>query len=115
MSTLSADGVIVARMLGMTSDIPEAAVDKINTCIDTAESRLMVRIGADEVPEALAYIVREVAVKRYNRIGSEGTTGHTVEGETMTWGTADDFAEFEGEINAYLSARGTPKPRIRFL
>jgi hypothetical protein len=114
MSTLTEDGVAVAMMLGVADSMTEELASKIAQCVETARARLLVRIEADEVPEKLAYIVREVAVKRYNRIGSEGTSSHSVEGESMSWAN-DDFAEFAGEINAYLSTKGAARPRIRFI
>ena len=114
MSALSTDGVIVARMLGLSNVDDSAVIDVINDCVDVAASRLLIRIGAETVPEQLGYIVREVAVRRYNRIGSEGVASHTVEGESMSW-NEDDFEPFEADINAYLAANHAGKPKIRFL
>ena len=114
MSTLSPDGTAVARMLGLSDTTDNAVIDVINDCVDVAASRLLIRIGADAVPEQLGYIVREVAVRRYNRIGSEGVSSHTVEGESMSW-NEDDFAAFESDINAYLAANHAGNPKIKFL
>ena len=114
MSALSPDGVIVARMLGLSDIDDSAVINVIEDCVDVATSRLLVRIGAEVVPEQLGYIVREVAVRRYNRIGSEGVASHTVEGESMSW-NEDDFEPFEADINAYLAANHAGKPKIRFL
>ena len=114
MSALSTDGVIVARMLGLSDTTDNAVIDVINDCVDVATSRLLVRIGAEAVPEQLGYIVREVAVRRYNRIGSEGVSSHTVEGESMSW-NEDDFVAFESDINAYLAANHAGNPKIKFL
>ena len=114
MSTLSPDGTIVARMLGLSDTTDNAVIDVINDCVDVATARLLVRIGAETVPQQLEYIVREVAVRRYNRIGSEGVSSHTVEGESMSW-NEDDFAAFESDINAYLAANHAGNPKIKFL
>ena len=114
MSALSTDGVIVARMLGLANVDDSAVINVIEDCVDVATSRLLVRIGAEVVPEQLGYIVREVAVRRYNRIGSEGVASHTVEGESMSW-DEDDFAAFEADINAYLAANHAGNPKIKFL
>ena len=114
MSTLSPDGMIVARMLGLANVDDGAVINVIEDCVDVATSRLLVRIGAEVVPEQLGYIVREVAVRRYNRIGSEGVASHTVEGESMSW-NEDDFEPFEADINAYLAANHAGNPKIKFL
>ncbi len=114
MSALSTDGVIVARMLGLSNVDDSAVINVIEDCVDVATSRLLVRIGAEVVPEQLGYIVREVAIKRYNRIGSEGVASHTVEGESMSW-NEDDFEPYEADINAYLASVHNGKAKIKFL
>jgi len=114
MSALSTDGVIVARMLGLSNVDDSTVINVIEDCVDVATSRLLVRIGAEVVPEQLGYIVREVAVRRYNRIGSEGASSHTVEGESMSW-NEDDFEPFEADINAYLASIHNGKAKIKFL
>jgi hypothetical protein len=83
--------------------------------ISTAKARLKTLLGGVEPPDSLSYIVRDVAIIRFNKIGSEGVDSHTVEGESMTF-TEDDFSQFKDEIQAFLdtqkeSARG----KVRFL
>lgn len=101
------------RRLGLTTDDQNVLLQDI---LDDAEARLCVLLGGVEtVPDALSYIVREVAVKRYNRIGSEGTSSHTVEGEAMSWND-DDFAEFADDIAAWKTAQASiPAGKLRIL
>ena len=76
--------------------------EKLNLIIRLTTSRLKVLLGGvEEVPESLQYIVTEVAVIRFNRIGSEGLSSHGVEGESLSF-TDDDFAGYKTEIQAYL-------------
>lgn len=76
--------------------------DKLNLIIRLTTSRLKVLLGgAEEIPESLQYIITEVAVIRFNRIGSEGLSSHGVEGESLSF-TDDDFAGYKTEIQAYL-------------
>lgn len=57
----------------------------------------------------------EVSVIRFNRIGSEGLSSHTVEGESMAF-TEDDFSGFKDEIQAFLDAQeDSTRGRLRFL
>ena len=78
--------------------------------------RLTILLGGLDIPEELEYIVTEVSVKRFNRIGSEGATSHNVEGESLNWGDVDDFADYMDEINKYLEdLEGSTKGRVRFL
>jgi hypothetical protein len=74
---------------------------KLESLIDIAQSRLKLLLKGQEIPEELNYIIIEVVVSRFNRIGSEGTTEHTVEGEKMTF-TTDDFKPYMADIERYL-------------
>lgn len=83
--------------------------------LEASEQRLKNLLGGLDVPGALEYIVLEVSVIRFNRIGSEGVTSHSVEGESMTF-SDDDFSGYTDEIEAYLEEQsGTKKGRVMFL
>ena len=104
----------VKTLLGIEKD-DEGQNELLNTIMKVTESRLMVLLGAEEFPEKLSYIVTEVTVARFNRIGSEGLSSHTVEGESMSW-SDDDFAPYSKEIAAYSeSQQGTVRTKVRFL
>lgn len=75
--------------------------EKLNLIIKLTTSRLRVLLGGTEIPEELQYIITEVAIIRFNRIGSEGLSSHGVEGESLSF-TDDDFAGYKTEIQAYL-------------
>ena len=96
--------------------ISDNALDsQLNIIIANTNARLKMLLGGLDVPESLNYVVTEVSVKRFNRIGSEGITSHTVEGESMSF-SDDDFAEFAGDIQAYLdSVAAAKKGKVRFL
>ena len=101
-------------MLGLSKE-EHSLDDKLNWMIDTAYNRLKIKLGGIDVPDELRYIVIEVANIRYNRIGSEGLSSHTVEGESQNWND-DDFAGFENDINDWLDNQAdTKKGRVRFL
>lgn len=89
--------------------------DKLNLLISTATARLTLLLGGLEPPESMAYIIREVAIARFNRIGSEGISSHSVEGESLTFAESD-FAPFADEIQAFLdSQRDSTRGKVRFL
>lgn len=100
-------------LLGITDDGRD---ELLTTIISAVQARLLLLLGgANQVPESLAYIVSEVAVIRYNRIGSEGMSSHSVEGESVTY-SDNDFAGYMGEIEAYLDEQQSAKRgRVRFL
>lgn len=97
----------------------EAAPEReklLETVIDLTEKKLLSRIGEESVPPALDYIVAEVAVIRFNRIGSEGMAREAQDGRTIEF-NADDFSAYNGVIDAYLAdkADGPGKRKVRFL
>lgn len=100
-------------LLGIPDDSRDAL---LTTIVSAVQARLLLLLGgANEVPESLAYIVPEVAVIRYNRIGSEGMSSHSVEGETVAYAD-NDFAGYMSEIEAYLDEQQTTRRgRVRFL
>lgn len=78
-------------------------------------AQLKNRLGGIDPPESLDYIIRGVSISRYNKIGSEGLTSHTVEGESLTF-AASDFDEYADDIQAFLETqKESAKGKVRFL
>ena len=87
-------------MLGIASQ-DTSLDDKLNLIISMTEGRLKALLCDKEPPESMKHIILEVSIIRFNRIGSEGLTSHTVEGESLSFSN-DDFAEYADEIQTYL-------------
>lgn len=104
----------VKLLLGI--DETDISRDKLlKLLISTANDRLKALLGGIEPPDSLAYIIRDVAIIRFNRIGSEGVNSHTVEGESMAF-TDDDFGQFTDEIRAFLDTqKSSVRGKVRFL
>ena len=89
--------------------------DKLTLIIDTATARLRALLGGIDPPESLEYIILEVSVMRFNRIGSEGVSIHSVEGESMHF-LDSDFDAFSDDIRTYLEYQSkSERGRLRFL
>lgn len=83
--------------------------------ISNTTARLKTLIGGIEPPEELDHIILDVAVIRFNKIGSEGLASHTVEGESMGF-VDDDFSNFDKEIQAFLKKQeGSKQGKVRFI
>ena len=82
--------------------------EKLNLILSNTAARMKILLGGIEPPEELAHVVLDVAVIRFNRIGSEGLTSHSVEGESMNFASGD-FDGYMSEIQAYLDANEESK------
>lgn len=100
-------------------DIPETEKDlnkKLELIIKNAGWQVLSYLpaGITEVPEELGYIVTEMAVARFNRIGNEGMSSYSQEGESMTYG--DDISPYLSAIQAWNEQqKDSSKGRFRFL
>lgn len=101
-------------MLGI--DAEDSTEDaKLKLIISAATARLKTLLGGIEPPESLDYIIRDVAIIRFNKIGSEGMASHSVEGESLSF-AADDFSGFADDIQAFLDTqKDSARGRVRFL
>ena len=60
------------------------------------------------MPKQLEFVLVELSIKRFNRIGSEGFTSETVDGKTMSY----EESEFEGYkkyLDDYICKNGPSK------
>lgn len=100
-------------LLGLEND--ESKDDLLSLIIKLVTARLTILLGGIEPPEELEHIIVEVAVARFNKIGSEGFSSHSVEGESMNF-TNDDFEGFSAEIQAYLDGqKDNTRGKVRFI
>lgn len=107
----------VLTLLGISDPTDEVA-SLLDTIISMTEQRLQLRLGVASVPAELEYIVVEVSIVRFNRIGSERLSSHNVEGETMSWTEEDDFKPYMAEINGWLAQQEDPPKyvgRLKFI
>ena len=102
----------VKLLLGLQSDD-----EKLDTIVRLTESRLKALLSVKIIPDELEleYIITEVSIKRFNRIGSEGVQTHSVEGESMSFND-DDFSSFSSEIQSWRDEQANQnKGKVRFL
>ena len=89
----------VKLLLSIKDNVQDELLKRI---IDNTEKRLisLLPVDIEEVPDRLEYIVEEVAVKRFNRVGAEGMTTESVDGRSNTF-QANDFDEYMDVIDQY--------------
>lgn len=103
-------------LLGLDEAELEPAMEaKLNMIVSGATARLKLLLGGAEPPEEMNHIILDVSAARFNRIGSEGLTSHTVEGESLSF-SENDFEQFSEEIQAWLSSNSeSSRGKLRFI
>lgn len=105
----------VKVLLGIKDTLQDEVLDLI---VRNTSTRVNALLGTIEVPAELDYILIEVAVTRFNRLGSEGYSQDNLEGHSITF-NGDDLAPYRDDINAYiknkLNPTGTGKGRVLLL
>jgi hypothetical protein len=100
-------------LLGLEND--DSKDDLLSLIIKLVTARLKLLLGGLEPPEELEHIIVDVAVARFNRIGSEGLSSHSVEGESLSF-AENDFDPFMSEIQAFLDGqKDNSRGKVRFL
>lgn len=111
--------VDLLRNLKELLDLPaeDTTMDKkLLLILSGIKKRLKFLLGGLEPPDEMDYIVLDVAIIRYNKIGSEGLSSHSVEGESLSW-SDNDFSGYMDDINAYLDEqnKNAKKGGFKFL
>lgn len=82
----------VKTLLGIEDSVQDAVLLLI---VSNITSHLQILLGKTEVPKSLEFVIVELAVRRYQRIGSEGMKAESVEGHNITfYDLADDFVPY---------------------
>lgn len=104
----------IKDLLGITANETDKDTT-LRTIVSLTTARLKVLLGGVEPPEELDYIIIDVSIRRFNRIGSEGVTSHTVEGESMSFAD-NDFDVFADDIQAFLNLQKSSRiGKVRFI
>ena len=99
-------------LLGVENDA------RVITLYERYSALLLVRLQKSDpdildVPEELEYIVDELTIARFNRLGSEGMTSETMDGHSASYDDVD-LVSYESAIIQYLDSN-SKLGRVRFL
>lgn len=84
--------------------------DLLNLLLEDDEARLLSYINQDggnvnTFPSELAWLLREITVRRFNRIGDEGKKSSSESDVSSTW-SEDDVQDFAVYIDRYRHKTG---------
>ncbi|MCI2948337.1 phage head-tail connector protein [Staphylococcus caledonicus] len=102
----------VKLLIGLNDDKQD---DQLKKIIDVTEKRLIALLPKDveTVPSSLDWVIEEVAVKRYNRIGAEGMSSESIDGRSTKF-QENDFDEYLSIIEDEFPSTSSKKGSIKF-
>ena len=92
----------IKTLLGVTDN--DELIDEI---IELTKSKILNYINKEELPKELEFILVELSIQRYNRIGSEGISSESVDGKSVSY--EDDFENYKTYLDDYIHKNGSNK------
>ena len=75
--------------------------------VEITKSKILNYINKEELPKELEFILVEMAVSRFNKIGSEGFSSESTDGKSISY--EDDFEMYKQYLDDYLFKTGQNK------
>ena len=75
--------------------------------IELTKSKILNYINKEELPKELEFILVELSIQRYNRIGSECISSESIDGKSVSY--EDDFENYKAYLDDYIYKSGTNK------
>lgn len=76
--------------------------------IDITKEKILSYLNVKEMPQALSWILVELVVQRFNRIGSEGLVTESVDGKQNSY-IEDELSQYKVYLDEYISQNATKK------
>ena len=74
---------------------------------ELTKSKILNYINEAELPLELEFVLVELTIQRYNRIGSEGIASESVDGKSVSY--EDVFENYKPYLDDYISRSGKSK------
>lgn len=82
--------------------------DVIKTLEVMTRDQLAMMVDEQTVPQKLEPIVKNVVLARFNRLGNEGYSSYSQEGESISY-PSSDFDEYSSTISRYMAEQNRGK------
>ena len=89
-------------LLGVSEN--DALVSEI---IELTKEKILNYINKTELPNELEFVLIELSIQRYNRIGSEGIASESVDGKSVSY--EDDFETYKHYLDEYMTRNNTSR------
>ena len=78
----------------------EGNEELITEIVNITEAKILNYINAREMPKELEFVLIELSVQRFNRIGSEGIASDSVDGKNISYD--DSFENYKTYLDDYI-------------
>ena len=92
----------IKTLLGITDND-----ELIYEITELTKSKILNYINEVELPLELEFVLVELTIQRYNRIGSEGIVSESVDGKSVSY--EDVFENYKPYLDDYISRSGKSK------
>lgn len=102
--------------IGLTDTMQD---NLLNDLIDDATARVLTYINQDgvvnqTVPDSVAWVIKDIVVKMYNRIGDEGKQSGTEGNVSNTWESID-LSKYADSLDVYRELSQSRRSGMRFV
>lgn len=106
----------VKLRIGLTDTVQDVLLSDL---IEDATSRVLTYINQDgivkqTVPDSVAWVIKDIVVKMYNRIGDEGKQSGTEGNVSNTW-EAIDLSKYADALDVYRESSQSRRSGMRFV
>ena len=85
----------------------EGNEELITEIVNITEAKILNYINAIEMPVELEFVLIELSIQRFNRIGSEGIASESIDGKSVSYD--DDFTGYKHYLDDYISRNSVRK------
>lgn len=94
----------VKVLLGISNNDNEELLREI---IEITKSKILSYVNEAELPKELEFVLVELSIQRYNRIGSEGIASESIDGKSVSYEA--DFEGYKHYLDDYISKNSISK------
>ena len=100
--------MIVSRMkvlLGITDNTDNEEL--LCEIVEITKSKILNYINRTKIPKELEFVLVELSIQRFNRIGSEGIASESIDGKSVSY--EDIFENYKPYLDDYISRNSVKK------
>ena len=79
----------------------------IHEIVEITKEKILNYINEKELPKELEFVLIELAIQRFNRIGSEGIASESIDGKSVSYD--DDFTGYKHYLDDYIGRNSVRK------